>query len=76
MYQPFIVLGPQGYLRQLRSHGFKTFSEFWDESYDDIDDPEIRYNKVLEIILKIKEMDILEVNDLYSKTKKYFSTQS
>ena len=70
MYQPFIVFGPPGYLRQLRSHGFQTFSEFWDESYDDIDDPELRYEKVLEEILKIKKMDILDVNDLYSKTKK------
>lgn len=70
MYQPFIVLGPKGYLKQLKSNGFQTFSEFWDESYDDIDDPEKRYEKVLELILKIKKMDILEVNDLYSKTKK------
>ena len=70
MYQPFIVFGPKGYLKQLRSHGFQTFSEFWDESYDDIDDPKLRYEKVLEVILKIKNMDILDVNDLYSKTKK------
>ena len=70
MYQPFIVFGPKGYLKQLRSHGFQTFSEFWDESYDDIDDPKLRYEKVLEVIIKIKNMDILDVNDLYSKTKK------
>tara|TARA_Y100000768_G_C23914863_1_gene651845 strand:+ start:25 stop:1188 length:1164 start_codon:yes stop_codon:yes gene_type:complete len=70
MYQPFFVLGPKGYLKQLRSHGFQTFSEFWDESYDEIDDPKLRYEKVLEEILKIKKMDILDVNDLYSKTKK------
>ncbi len=69
MYQPFIVLGPKGILKQLRSHGFKTFGEFWDESYDDIDDPKLRYEKVLEIILKIKDMDILDVNDLYSKAR-------
>ena len=30
---------PKGILKQIRSHGFKTFGEFWDESYDDIDDP-------------------------------------
>jgi len=70
MYQPFFVLGPKGYLKQLRSHGFQTFSEFWDESYDEIDDPKLRYETVLEEILKIKKMDILDVNDLYSKTKK------
>ena len=71
MYQAsFIVLGPKGILKQLRSHGFKTFGEFWDESYDDIDDPKLTIRKgVRKIILKIKDMDILDVNDLYSKTR-------
>ena len=36
MYQPFIVLGPMGYLKRLKGYGFKTFSDFWDESYDEI----------------------------------------
>lgn len=33
---PFIIYGPQGYLSNLKArYGFKTFSEFWDEQYDD-----------------------------------------
>lgn len=32
---PFIILGPAGTLKYLKEYGFKTFSEFWDESYDD-----------------------------------------
>lgn len=32
---PFIVQGPTGYLKNLRNLGFKTFSDFWDEGYDE-----------------------------------------
>lgn len=32
---PFVILGPTGSLKYLKSYGFKTFSDFWDESYDD-----------------------------------------
>ncbi|CAB4128934.1 hypothetical protein UFOVP112_106 [uncultured Caudovirales phage] len=31
---PFIVMGPQGYLENLRRMGFCTFNKWWDESYD------------------------------------------
>lgn len=69
MYQPFIVLGPVGYLKRLKSYGFKTFSDFWDESYDDIKNPRKRYKKVRELILSLNEMSIEEMNELYQKTK-------
>lgn len=69
MYQPFIVLGSVGYLKRLKSYGFKTFSDFWDESYDDIKNPRKRYKKVRELILSLNEMSIEEMNELYQKTK-------
>ena len=31
---PFIVVGPKNYLSNLKKLGFKTFSPWWDESYD------------------------------------------
>jgi hypothetical protein len=39
---PFILLGVKGSLAGLRKCGFKTFSPYFDESYDDIDDPVLR----------------------------------
>lgn len=33
---PFVIMGPQGYLENLRRIGFKTFSNWWDESYDNL----------------------------------------
>jgi hypothetical protein len=34
---PFIVFGAVGYLENLRRIGFKTFSQWWDESYDTLE---------------------------------------
>jgi hypothetical protein len=36
---PFILAGPTHNLKYLKSHGFKTFDAWWDESYDEIEDP-------------------------------------
>lgn len=38
MQQPFILVSCQGSLEYMRMYGFKTFRDFWDESYDDSDD--------------------------------------
>ena len=32
---PFIIVGSPGSLLALREMGFRTFSEFWNEGYDD-----------------------------------------
>jgi len=47
--QPFIVLGNPFTLRELRNLGFKTFNDFWDESYDE----ELNFSKRLEKIIDI-----------------------
>jgi hypothetical protein len=33
--RPFIVQGPQWYLKNLKKLGFQTFSQWWDEGYDE-----------------------------------------
>lgn len=68
-FQPFIVLGPQHYLKELKKLGFKTFDSVWDESYDDEENFEKRYEKVLKLILKINENDVNEVNEIYKSVK-------
>ena len=37
--------------------GYKTFSDFWDESYDDIEDPFERLLKIAEICKDIQSWD-------------------
>jgi hypothetical protein len=68
-FQPFIVMGPVNYLSELQKIGFKTFSDFWDESYDDIEDPTQRYQSILKLILELNSKSIEELNELYQKTK-------
>jgi len=48
--QPFIVLATRGHLAYLQSLGFKTFHDFWDESYDLIDDHNDRFLAVVELV--------------------------
>jgi hypothetical protein len=68
-YQPFIVFGPCNYLKELKRLGFKTFSKFWDESYDTIFEPRERYFKISEVVLKLNSYDINKLNELYQQTK-------
>jgi hypothetical protein len=51
--QPFVLLGCVGNLKYLKSYGFKTFDAWWDESYDDIEDPIERIQAVVKIIEEI-----------------------
>ena len=69
MYQPFIVFSSVHYLKRLKEIGFKTFDAFWDESYDDVEDWEDRYNKVLLLILELNNKSIDELNNLYKNLK-------
>jgi hypothetical protein len=43
---PFIIVGPAKTLQNLRNTGYKTFSDYFDESYDDIEDPVHRMLKI------------------------------
>ena len=61
---PFVILGKPGIIKQLKKWGFKTFSDFWDESYDDIQNNSQRIIKVFEVVKTLiektnEEWDIL-----------------
>ena len=66
--QPFIVIGPYKTLENIRSMGYKTFSDFWDESYDDIEDPNERLIKIVELCKEINEWDITKKKILFYKS--------
>jgi hypothetical protein len=68
-YQPFIVFGPYGYLKKLKTYGFKTFSEFWDEGYDDIINARERIEVLISLVRNLNKLSIEEMNELYQKTK-------
>ena len=47
---PFIIVGPPHALKTAQGMGFKTFSDYWDESYDNEVDHTIRMKKIFELI--------------------------
>jgi hypothetical protein len=55
--QPFILLGCANNLEYLKSYGFKTFDAWWDESYDNIQDPIARLQAVVDQIENICKLD-------------------
>lgn len=65
--RPFIVVGPPKTLEYIKSLGFKTFDEFWDESYDDETDHSERLAKIFAIIDNILTLSIEEMRELYTK---------
>ena len=63
MQQPFILVSCQGSLEYIRSYGFKTFNDFWDESYDFADD-ESRIGKIGKLLRDINNLSPAEINQL------------
>lgn len=54
--QPFIIVGSKHSLKYLRKLGYKTFSPFIDESYDELEDTE-RFLAVIDAIKKIEQVE-------------------
>lgn len=48
-YHPFIVVGSPYTLKELKKYGFKTFGDFWDESYDEMESPNDRMIAIFEL---------------------------
>lgn len=63
--QPFIMVNNYHSLRTLRDLGFKTFSPFIDESYDEETDYRKRMEKIEKEIVKLNNMPIQELHDWY-----------
>lgn len=66
---PFIIAGVKGVLKGMHELGFKTFAEFWDESYDDIDDPTERMRRIMDVIGYIGSWNDEQIIDFRRKVK-------
>jgi len=62
MMQPFIVFAEAGSLQYLKNYGFQTFSDIWDESYDQITDHAHRYQKILDLIHDLNDLEEQKFN--------------
>jgi len=64
LHQPFVVLQAPGSLEYLRSYGFKTFGDFWDESYDSIQDPDERMDAIASIVDWITTQNLYDLREV------------
>lgn len=62
---PIIQFGPYKHLQKLKEMGFKTFSNWWDEDYDNIENGWYRFKRVIEIVHSLYNLstdEILKMN--------------
>jgi hypothetical protein len=64
---PFLLVGPPRSLEYLRSLGYRTFSDWWDEDYDEIEDHAERLAKIYEIISWIESLSMTELFEMYKQ---------
>jgi len=55
---PFILIGNQYSLQRLQEMGFKTFSNWWDESYDTITDLKGRVKTIVELLAELNTWSV------------------
>jgi hypothetical protein len=65
---PFLMLGPRDFLSNLRKLGFRTFNQWWDESYDqdaDIDNGRVAIQSILSTVHQLSLLTVEDLEGLY-----------
>ena len=65
--KPFVINGDRGTLKYLHSMGFKTFNQWWDESYDEDKTDWERINSITKIIKHICSLSEKQIMKLYEE---------
>ena len=65
--QPFILFSSKGSLKKLKDLGYKTFSDFWDESYDEETNYLIKIEKIVLILEDLAKKSEDELMDMLKK---------
>jgi len=55
---PFIAYGNYGLIKHLKELGFKTFDNWWDESYDEIEDFTKRLQSIKKIVINLTALSM------------------
>jgi hypothetical protein len=63
-FHPFIVVGRPHLLKYLREIGFKTFDWLIDETYDTIEDNDLRMELIVKEIKKLNDIPIYELDNI------------
>lgn len=72
---PFLLMGAPNQLAKLREQfRFKTFGQWWDESYDEIDDMHLRAKRIVDILVSLNsktEQELIDIRKEMRPTLKY-----
>jgi hypothetical protein len=63
--RPFILVAAPGNLAYLKSYGFKSFDRWIDESYDTMQDPDLRIKAVVAELTKLCALSMDELIDMH-----------
>jgi hypothetical protein len=63
--RPFVMIAPPKTLEYMKTQGFKTFDNFWDESYDDEYHHHTRILKIFDVIDYINSKSLTELIEIY-----------
>jgi hypothetical protein len=66
---PFIMVGVKGTLTAYHGLGYKTFSDFWSEDYDNIEHGWARLREIVRICNEIAQWDDAKILDFKKKVK-------
>jgi len=61
---PFLIVGGKGSLHQLRKFGFKTFGDWWNESYDSLNTAADRIDSIVNILKDLSKRSDQELCDI------------
>lgn len=64
LQKPFITVGPPKFLEYLHSCGFETFSDFWSEDYDNIEDPQERFISCTQTINYVLSLPLNQIKSM------------
>jgi hypothetical protein len=65
---PFLMLGPRDFLSNLRKLGFRTFNQWWDESYDqdaDLDNGKVAIQSIMSTVKWLSTLTVEDLEGLY-----------
>lgn len=65
--QPFICVAEHHHLKHLRELGYHTFDNIIDESYDDIENTQERFEAVMGLAQDLASIDLDTAHDMYKK---------
>lgn len=65
---PFLMLGPRNFLSNLQRLGFRTFGQWWDESYDqdaDLNNGKVAIQSIMSTMQQLAALTVEQLEGLY-----------